>query len=38
MAKLYEESFSWIAAHEIFARDDMGPGEYERSVVRLGLA
>jgi ABC-type nitrate/sulfonate/bicarbonate transport system substrate-binding protein len=36
--ELYEESFSWIAAHEIFASGDMGPGEYERSVVRLGLA
>jgi hypothetical protein len=36
--ELYDESFSWIAAREIFARGDMGPGAYERSVVRLGLA
>jgi len=36
--ELYDESFSWIAAHEIFAGGEMGPGEYERSVVRLGLA
>ena len=33
--ELYDESFSWIAAHEIFAKGDMGPGDYERSVVRL---
>lgn len=31
----YDESFSWIAAREIFAKSDMGPGDYERSVVKL---
>ena len=36
--ELYDESFSWIVAHERFAGGDMGPGECERSVVRLGLA
>jgi hypothetical protein len=35
---VYEESFSWIAAHEIFANGDMGSGNYERSVVRLNGA
>jgi len=35
---VYEESFSWIASHEIFANGDMGPGNYERSVVRLNGA
>jgi hypothetical protein len=35
---VYEESFSWIAAHEIFANGDMGSGNYERSVVRLNEA
>ncbi len=36
--ELYDESFSWIAAHEIFGKDDMGSGNYERSVVSLSGA
>ena len=36
--ELYDESFSWIAAHEIFAKGDMGSGNYERSVVSLSGA
>ena len=35
---VYEESFSWIAAHEIFAKGEMGSGNYERSVVTLNGA
>ncbi len=31
----YEESFDWIARHQIFAGDDMGAGQYEKSVLRL---
>ena len=34
--EMYDESFSWIAAHGIFASSDMGPGNYDRAVVRLG--
>jgi hypothetical protein len=29
----FEESFDWIAKHEIFAADGMGSGEYDRSTV-----
>jgi ABC-type nitrate/sulfonate/bicarbonate transport system substrate-binding protein len=36
--ELYDESFSWISAHEIFAKGEMGHGDYERSVVTLGPA
>jgi hypothetical protein len=36
--EIYDESFSWIAAHEIFAKDGMGSGNYERSVVSLNGA
>ena len=36
--ELYAESFSWIAAHEIFVLGDMGSGDYERSVVSLNGA
>jgi ABC-type nitrate/sulfonate/bicarbonate transport system substrate-binding protein len=36
--ELYDESFSWIAAREIFAKGDMGSGNYERSVVSLDAA
>jgi len=31
----YEESFEWIAQHQIFAGADMGSGEYETAVLRL---
>lgn len=33
--ELYEESFAWIAAREIFPQGNMGSGNYERSVVSL---
>jgi len=36
--ELYDESFSWIAAHEIFAKGDMGSGNYEGSIVSLNGA
>jgi ABC-type nitrate/sulfonate/bicarbonate transport system substrate-binding protein len=31
----YEESFEWIAQHQIFANGDMGAGNYENAVMRL---
>jgi ABC-type nitrate/sulfonate/bicarbonate transport system substrate-binding protein len=31
----YEQSFEWIARHQIFANGDMGTGEYETSVMTL---
>ena len=31
----YEESFEWIARHQIFANGDMGTGNYEQAVIRL---
>jgi ABC-type nitrate/sulfonate/bicarbonate transport system substrate-binding protein len=31
----YEESFAWIAQHQIFAGPDMGEGKYENAVLRL---
>jgi ABC-type nitrate/sulfonate/bicarbonate transport system substrate-binding protein len=31
----YEESFEWIAQHQIFAGADMGEGKYENAVLRL---
>jgi ABC-type nitrate/sulfonate/bicarbonate transport system substrate-binding protein len=31
----YEESFEWIAQHQIFANGDMGQGKYENAVIRL---
>jgi ABC-type nitrate/sulfonate/bicarbonate transport system substrate-binding protein len=30
----YEESFEWIAQHQIFANGDMGQGKYENAVMR----
>jgi ABC-type nitrate/sulfonate/bicarbonate transport system substrate-binding protein len=30
----YEESFEWIAQHQIFAGADMGTGKYETAVMR----
>ena len=33
--EVFEESFDWIAKHEIFAEGEMGPGKYEDSVVSL---
>jgi NMT1/THI5 like len=34
----HDETFEWIAQHGIFAKDDMGRGQYEQSVVRLQAA
>ena len=31
----YEESFDWIARHQIFAGADMGSKQYEKSVITL---
>jgi hypothetical protein len=31
--EVYEQSFDWIAEHEIFAEGRMGTGEYDRSTV-----
>jgi ABC-type nitrate/sulfonate/bicarbonate transport system substrate-binding protein len=31
----YEESFEWIAQHQIFKNGDMGDGNYETAVLRL---
>ncbi len=31
----YDESFEWIARHQIFAGGDMGAGQYENAVLRL---
>jgi hypothetical protein len=31
--KVFEESFEWIAEHNIFAEGGMGSGEYDRSTV-----
>jgi len=31
----YEESFDWIARHQIFAGGDMGSKQYENSVITL---
>jgi ABC-type nitrate/sulfonate/bicarbonate transport system substrate-binding protein len=31
--EVFEESFEWIARHEIFAGDGMGPGDYDRATV-----
>jgi len=31
----YEESFEWIAQHQIFANGEMGQGKYENAVIRL---
>jgi ABC-type nitrate/sulfonate/bicarbonate transport system substrate-binding protein len=31
----YEESFDWIAHHQIFAGADMGSGQYESAVLRF---
>ncbi len=33
--EVYEESFQWIAEHEIFAEGTMGECEYGRAVVSL---
>ena len=34
----FEESFAWIARHEIFPPGQMGSGSYEAAVCSLGLA
>ena len=33
--EVYEESFDWIAKHEIFAEGTMGAGCYEEATVSL---
>ena len=33
--EVFEESFDWIAKHEIFAEGQMGSGKYEEAVVSL---
>jgi hypothetical protein len=34
--EVFEQSFEWIAQHEIFESGSMGSGRYDRSVVTLG--
>ena len=34
----FNESFSWIAAHEIFQRSNMGPGNYEKAIASLAAS
>ena len=31
--EVFEQSFDWIAEHEIFAEGRMGAGDYDRSIV-----
>jgi hypothetical protein len=31
----YEQSFDWIARHQIFAEGDMGARQYEKSTLTL---
>ena len=33
--EVFEESFKWVAEHEIFARESMGSGRYEEACVSL---
>ena len=35
---VFAQSFDWIARHEIFEAGSMGSGDYDKSVVSLGLA
>jgi hypothetical protein len=34
--EVFEQSFEWIAQHEIFESGSMGSGRYDQSVVTLG--
>jgi ABC-type nitrate/sulfonate/bicarbonate transport system substrate-binding protein len=34
--EVFEQSFEWIASHEIFEAGSMGSGSYEKSIVSLG--
>src|ERR671923_295117 len=36
--EVFEESFKWVAEHEIFARESMGSGRYEEACVSLTAA
>jgi hypothetical protein len=36
--EVFEASFAWIAAHELFEPGAMGSGSYEQSVVSLARA
>ena len=33
--EVFEESFEWIAQHQIFPQGEMGAGKYEQAVVSL---
>jgi hypothetical protein len=33
--EMYEESFAWIADHNIFPAGEMGTGEYDDAVMSL---
>jgi ABC-type nitrate/sulfonate/bicarbonate transport system substrate-binding protein len=33
--EVYEESFEWIADHHMFAKGDMGAGQYEKATLSL---
>jgi hypothetical protein len=32
---VYEESFAWIAAHDIFPEGEMGAGIYENAILQV---
>ena len=34
--RFYEQSFEWIADHDIFPAGGMGSGQYERATLSLG--
>jgi ABC-type nitrate/sulfonate/bicarbonate transport system substrate-binding protein len=36
--EVYEQSFRWIAQHEIFPEGTMGPGEYNQAAISLPCA
>jgi len=36
--EVFEASFAWIAAHELFEAGGMGSGSYEQSVISLARA
>ena len=35
--EVFEQSFDWIAEHEIFAKGRMGSGEYDRSTISFAV-
>ena len=33
--EMFEQSFEWVAARDIFEGSDMGSGDYDKSVILL---